>query len=153
MTNNDMLRRLRYAFNFSDDKMIQLFAAADLVVTRAEISSWMKKDDDPDWKSLFDKQFATFLNGMINDRRGKKEGEQPKPETTLNNNMILRKLRIALNLDDEAMLDILDAADMKISKHELSAFFRKPTQSNYRLCKDQILRNFLMGLQIRYRAE
>lgn len=153
MTNNDMLRRLRYAFNFNDEKMIKLFALADATVTRAEISDWLKKDDDPDWKSLYDKDFATFLNGMINDKRGKKEGEQPNPEKSLNNNIILRKLKIALSLDDEAMLDILDAADMKISKHELSAFFRKPEHSNYRPCKDQILRNFLMGLQLKYRAE
>jgi uncharacterized protein YehS (DUF1456 family) len=152
MTNNDILRRLRYAFDFNDDKMIQLFALADLEVTRTEISDWLKKDEDPEWKSLFDKQLATFLNGMINDKRGKKEGEQPKAEKTLNNNMILRKLKIALSLDDEDMLDILDAAGMQISKHELSAFFRKPEHSNYRLCKDQILRNFLMGLQIKYRA-
>ncbi len=148
-----MLRRLRYAFNFNDEKMIKLFALADATVTRAEISDWLKKDDDPDWKSLYDKDFATFLNGMINDKRGKKEGEQPNPEKSLNNNIILRKLKIALSLDDEAMLDILDAADMKISKHELSAFFRKPEHSNYRPCKDQILRNFLMGLQLKYRAE
>lgn len=152
MTNNDILRRLRYAFDFNDDKMIQLFALADKEVTRTEISNWLKKDDDPAWESLYDKQLATFLNGMINDKRGKREGEQPKAEKTLNNNMILKKLKIALSLNDEDMLDILDAADMQISKHELSAFFRKPEQSNYRLCKDQILRNFLMGLQIKYRG-
>lgn len=153
MNNNDILRRLRYAFDFSDTKMMQLFASGGQEVTRAEVSDWLKKDDDPDQQGLYDKQLATFLNGFINDRRGKREGEQPKPEKTLNNNLILRKLKIALNLKDDDMLAILEIENMRISKHELSAFFRKPTQSQYRLCKDQILRNFLYGLQRKYRTE
>ncbi|MFK7899908.1 MAG: DUF1456 family protein, partial [Cyclobacteriaceae bacterium] len=50
-------------------------------------------------------------------------------------------------------LAILDLANLRVSKHELSAFFRKPGQSQYRLCKDQILRNFLHGMQMKYRKE
>ncbi len=152
MTNNDILRRLRYTFDFTDTKMVELFALADYEVTRADITDWFRKDDDPEWKSLYDKHLAIFLNGFINDQRGKKEGEQPKPEKTLTNNIIFRKLKIALNLTDDDILEILDLVDMKISKHELSAFFRKPEHSNYRLCRDQILRNFLMGLQIKHKG-
>ncbi len=152
MTNNDILRRLRFTFDLNDDKMMALFALADYETTRAEISDWLKKDDDPDYKSLHDKYLAIFLNGFINDRRGKKEGELPKPEKTLNNNIILRKLKIALNLDEEAMLEIFEIARFRIGRHELSAFFRKPEHSNYRLCKDQFLRNFLMGLQLKYKS-
>ena len=151
MINNDILRRLRYTFDFNDDKMIALFALADYEVTRTEISDWLKKEDDPEWKSLHDKHLAIFLNGFINDRRGKKEGEQPKPEKTLTNNIILRKLKIALNMTDDDMLEILVLANFRLSKHELSAFFRKPEHSNYRLCKDQVLRNFLMGLQLKFK--
>jgi len=150
MNNNDIIRRIRYTFDFSDSKMIELFAMAGHEVTRAQISDWLKKDDDPAQQGLHDKQLAIFLNGLINDKRGKKEGVQPVPEKRLNNNLILRKLKIALNLKDDDILEILALADMRISKHELSAFFRKPDQSQYRLCKDQILRNFLQGMQIKY---
>lgn len=150
MNNNDIIRRLRFTFDFNDTKMINLFAQAEVEVTRAEISDWLKKDDDPEQKSLHDKHLAIFLNGWINDRRGKKEGEQPKPEKTLNNNIILRKIKIALALKDEDILEILLLADFRFSKHELSAFFRDPNHQHYRLCKDQILRNFLHGLQMKY---
>ena len=153
MNNNDILRRIRYTFNFSDQKMIKIFALADLDVTRAEISNWLKKDDDPDFQGIYDIQFATFLNGFINDRRGKKEGEQAKPEKKLNNNIIFRKLKIALNLRDEDILEILMLADMRVGKHELSAFFRNPSQNQYRPCKDQILRNFIHGMQIKYHVD
>lgn len=153
MNNNDILRRIRYTFDFSDIKMIELFALADLKVTRAEVSNWMKKDDDPDFQGIYDIQLATFLNGLINDRRGKRDGEQPKPEKKLNNNIIFRKLKIALNLKDEDILTILKLVDLRVGKHELSAFFRNPTQKQYRPCKDQILRNFIHGMQIKYHIE
>ena len=96
--------------------------------------------------------FATFLNGLINQRRGRKDGPQLKPEKSMNNNMVFRKLKIAFNLQAEEILSILSLADLNISKHELSAFFRRPDHKHYRVCKDQILRNFLTGLQIKYRG-
>lgn len=153
MNNNDVLRRIRYTFDYSDSKMIEIFALADLEVSRSEISNWLKRDDDPDFQGIYDVQLATFLNGMITDNRGRKEGEQVKPEKKLNNNIIFKKLRIALNLKDEDIIAILKLADMRVGKHELSAFFRKPTQDQYRACKDQILRNFIHGLQIRFRND
>jgi uncharacterized protein YehS (DUF1456 family) len=150
MTNNDILRRIRYIFDFNDSKMIEIFALAGDQVIRSQINDWLKKDEDPTFLTLNDFQFATFLNGLIIDKRGKKEGEQPIPEKRLNNNIIFRKLKIALNLKDDDIIEILESADMRISKHELSAFFRNPNQNQYRPCKDQILRNFLQGLQIKY---
>jgi uncharacterized protein YehS (DUF1456 family) len=151
MKNNDILRRLRYAFDFTDSKMMSLFTLGGEEATREQISDFLKKDDDPAFKSLHDVKLAIFLNGFINDQRGKKEGEQPKPEKQLTNNIILRKLKIALNLKEEDMIAILELAGMTISKHEISAFFRSPDQPQYRLCKDQILRNFIQGLQLKYR--
>jgi len=153
VNNNDILRRIRYTFNFNDSKMIALFRQAGFRVTRMQISDWLKKDDDPAYQNCSDIQLAAFLNGLINDKRGQREGPQPKPEKRLNNNIIFRKLKIALNLKDEDILNILQLAELPMSKHELSAFFRKPDHKNYRSCKDQILRNFLQGLQLKYRTE
>jgi uncharacterized protein YehS (DUF1456 family) len=151
MINNDILRRIRYTFDFNDSKMIAIFGSAYHPVTRAQISDWLKKEDDPAYRKFNDMLLAIFLNGLINDKRGKKEGPQPEPEKRLTNNIIFRKLKIALNLKAEDILEILDLADLRISKHELSAFFRKPDNKHYRGCKDQILRKFLKGLQLRYR--
>lgn len=152
MTNNDILRRIRYTFDFSDSKMIAIFGLADHQVTRGQISDWLKKDDDSAYQKCSDTQLAIFLNGLINDKRGKKEGPQPAPEQRLTNNIIFRKLKIALNLKAEDTLEIMTLADLRISKHELSAFFRKPGHKHYRECKDQILRKFLRGVQLKYRA-
>lgn len=150
MTNNDILRRLRYIFDINDTKMIAIFGLADHTVSREQISEWLKKDDDPAYKACNDTDLAIFLNGLINDKRGKKDGPQPTPEKKLNNNIIFRKLKIALNLKEEDTLAILKSADLIVSKHELSAFFRREDHKHYRVCKDQILRNFLKGLQLKY---
>lgn len=150
MKNNDILRRIRYIFDFSDSKMIALFGLADHQVTREQISDWLKKDDDPAFKECSDTRLAIFLNGLIVERRGKREGLQPKPEERLTNNIIFLKLKIALDLKAEDVLEILGLTNMHISKHELSAFFRKPGHKHYRDCQDQILRNFLKGLQLKY---
>lgn len=151
MTTNDILRRIRYVFDFNDSKMISIFSFAGLEVTREQISAWLKKNDDAAYKSLTDEQLAIFLNGLIVEKRGKKDGPQPAPEKVLNNNIIFRKLKIALNLQSDDVLDIMAKADLKISKHELSAFFRKADHKHYRPCKDQILRNFLKGVQLKLR--
>jgi uncharacterized protein YehS (DUF1456 family) len=152
MNNNDVLRRTRYTFNFDDSKMMAVFGLGGLEVTRAEISDWLKKDDDPDYQQCSDQQLATFLNGLIIDKRGKKDGPQPEPEKQLSNNIVFRKLKIALSLQADEVLSLVNQADFRISKHELSAFFRKPGHKHYRECKDQVLRNFLKGMQLKYRA-
>lgn len=151
MDSNDVLRRVRYVFDFGDTKMMALFAQADLEVSREQVSAWLKQEEDPGFQPCSDQQLATFLNGLINDKRGRRDGPQPVPESRLSNNMIFRKLRIALNLQAEDVLAILALADFRISKHELSAFFRKPGHKNYRDCNDQVLRKFMQGLQLRFR--
>jgi uncharacterized protein YehS (DUF1456 family) len=151
VTNNDVLRRIRYIFDFSDSKMIALFGLANLEVTREQVSDWLKKEDDSAYKNLPDTKLAIFLDGLIVDRRGKKEGPQPAPEKRISNNIIFKKLKIALDLKAEDVLNILNLANLSISKHELSAFFRKADHKHYRNCNDQVLRNFLKGAQLKYR--
>ena len=153
MTNNDVLRSIRYTFDLSEPKMVSIFALADTEVTRDQITHWLKKDDDPDYQNCSDAFLATFLNGLINEKRGKKEGVQPKLEKRISNNIIFLKLKIALNLNADDVLSILELADVRISKHELSAFFRRPDHKNYRDCMDQVLRNFLKGVQLKYRDD
>lgn len=153
MNNNDTLRRLRYTFDYSDSEVIGLFQSGGKEVTRAQISEWLKSDDDPDFKPIYDIDLAAFLNGFINLKRGKKEGPQAKPEKSVSNNVIMRKIKIALNLRDDDMIAIFTLAKLKVSKHEISALFRKPDQRQYRPCKDQFLRNFLHGLQLKYRQD
>ncbi len=151
MTHNDILRRLRYILDISDTRMMDIFALGGLKLSRARISEMLKKEDDPSRSPCTDRELAVFLNGLIVDRRGRREGPPPETENRLNHNIIFRKLKIAFDLKAEDVLEILDLADFRLSKHELSAFFRKEGHKHYRVCHDQVLRNFLTGLQLKYR--
>jgi uncharacterized protein YehS (DUF1456 family) len=153
VTNNDIFRRIRFIFNFNDSTMMSIFGLADCVVTREQVSDWLKKEEEPAYQECSDHQFAIFLNGLINKNRGKKEGPATEAENFLNNNMIFRKIKIALDFKDEDILEVMQLAGFPVSKHELSAFFRKSDHKNYRHCQTQILRNFLKGLQLKYRTD
>lgn len=152
LSNNDILRRIRYALDYTDDKVLSLFNLAEYPVSREQLASWLNKEEEPGYQPCADVELAAFLNGLICERRGRREGAQPAPEVRLNNNIIFRKLRIALNLQDDDILAMLAQAGLPIGKAELGALFRKPEHKHYRQCKDQILRNFLRGMQLKYRA-
>lgn len=147
MTNNDIFHLIISTFELNDSAVIEIFSLADSNVTEDQLAGWLKKEDDEAVSKLEDTELAQFLNGFINLKRGKREGEQPKPVDYLNNNMVFQKLRIALNLKAEDILEILQLADMSLSKHELSAFFRKPENKHYRECRDETLQNFLLGVK------
>lgn len=70
----------------------------------------------------------------------------------MTNNDILKKLRIALKLRDDDIIEILKLVDFKVSKSELGALFRNEDHPNFMLCGDQLLRNFLNGLIIHLRG-
>ncbi len=148
MINNDVLRRIRFTFDLNDDKMMAICKLGGLPATREQISDWLKRDEDPAFQVCKDVEMAVFLNGFIIKNRGTKGDAVPEPEQRLTNNMIFKKLKIALNMKDDDVLAVLTAAECPISKHELSAFFRSPGHKHYRECKDQLLRNFLKGLQL-----
>lgn len=147
MTNNDVFRRLKYAFNYNPEKIIVFFNHVNQKVEREQISKWLEKDTEENENlSLDDQTFAHFLNGMIIENRGKKDNQIPEAEKELDNNIVFRKLRIALNLKDTDILNLLKLAGLNFGKSELSAFFRKPGHHHYKKCQDQVLRNFLNGL-------
>ncbi len=151
MDNNDVLRKIRYIFDYNDAKMIELFGFAGLKVNRSDVSNWLKQESDQSFVELSDNKLATFLNGFIIEKRGKREGPQPIAEDILNNNIILRKIKIALDFKTDDILKMFILADKRISESELSALFRNPKHRKYRVCNDQYLRNFLLGIQFNQR--
>lgn len=156
MINNDVLRRLRYAFDLNDVAMISMFAAGSAIILREELLAWLKKETDQGFVELDDSRLDSVLDGLILARRGPQErapGQLPPPKVTLTNNVILRKLKIAMNFKEDDMIRTLALADYKISRGELSALFRQKGHKNYRPCGDQVIRNFLTGLSISLRGK
>lgn len=153
MINNDILRAVRYMLDLPDGKLGAITALAGLDVAQADFDAYLAKDDTAGYRDCPDKVLAHFLDGLIVYRRGRDEHRPPPPVAKrVNNNLVLKKLRVAFELRDEDMHAILEADEFPLSKSELSALFRKPDHPNYRPCGDQLLRHFLRGLTLRLRG-
>ena len=150
MTNNDFLRRLRYALNIKDNVMVQIFKKGKIVLTREDVIDYLKKDIDEGFKKLNNNDLIAFLDGLIIQKRGKREDGTPIPQVKVTknnlNNILLRKLRIALSFKSYDMIKIFKLGGVEISEGELSALFRSEDHKNYKECGDKYIRVFLKGL-------
>jgi len=148
MTNNDVLRRLRYALNLPDGLTLKLFALGGHEAAAPDLEGWLKKDEEPGYVACRDEALTAFLDGFVILRRGPRPGapESIPPPERLTNNLILKKLRVALAWKEEDVTAAVVAGGMSVSKNELTALFRKAGQKNFKPCGDQLLRAFLTGM-------
>ncbi|MCH1929336.1 DUF1456 family protein [Shewanella acanthi] len=153
MINNDILRRLRFVFDFNNAKMTKIFAHVGREVPTEEMIALLRKEEEEGYKACNDTTLCQFLDGLIIEKRGLREGaEIPKAISRLNNNLIFKKLRVALEMREEDILATLALAEVDMSKSELGALFRNPDHKNFKACGDQILRNFIRGLSLKLRG-
>jgi uncharacterized protein YehS (DUF1456 family) len=151
---NDVLRSVRYMLDLGDEHVIEVIHLADpdFAVDKAQVQSWLRKDEEEGYVQCTDAALARFLDGLVVHYRGKREDAAPRPfDKRITNNLVLKKLRVAFELKDVDMHSVFEAAGFPLSKPELSALFRQPGHNNYRACGDQVLRNFLKGLTRRIR--
>jgi uncharacterized protein YehS (DUF1456 family) len=156
MINNDTLRAIRYMLDLSDAKVVDITHLADAAfpLGKEDVQAFLKKDEEPGYVECSNAVLAHFLDGLVIHRRGRDESLPSRPvEKRVTNNVVLKKLRVAFELKDVDMHEILANAGFPISKPELSALFRQPGHKNFRLCGDQLLRNFLKGLTMRLRGD
>ena len=155
MINNDVLRSIRYMLDLSDNKVIEVIQLADpgFAIDKDDVRAFLLREDEPGYQACTDRVMAHFLDGLVIHRRGRDESLPPRPvEKRINNNVVLKKLRVAFQLTDVDMHKAFADAGFPVSRPELSALFRQPGHKNFRLCGDQLLRNFLKGLTLRVRG-
>ena len=169
MDNNDILIRLRYALDIRDTDMVKIFKLGGVELTQEQVRKLLIKSkdtyryddevDDPD--EIEEKEenikcnnskLESFLNGLIIFKRGKQDPKPGQPERPVlknsehPNNILLKKLKIALSLTSDDMLDIFAETGVIVTKGELSALLRNGGHKNYKECGDKYARNFLKGL-------
>ena len=147
MTNNDVLRRLRFSLKLNNPQIVKIFKLAGVTLKLTELDIFLKKEEDEGYVECSNADLNNFLDGLILLKRGfQNNSPQNADKNHLTNNIILKKLRIALKLKDIDILELLIIGEMKLTKSELSALFRNEDHRNFKLCGDQILRKFLAGL-------
>jgi uncharacterized protein YehS (DUF1456 family) len=167
MNNKDILIRLRYALDIRNTEMIEIFKLGGIdlskeevlkILTKSKNKTELEHDGDVDESEGFSNvMLESFLNGFIIFKRGKQEPRPGQPERAelsneCVNNILLKKLKIALSLTTEDMLDVFLKAGIIVTKGELGGLLRKEGHKNYKECGDNFARNFLKGLAIKYRG-
>jgi uncharacterized protein YehS (DUF1456 family) len=151
MANNDILRRIRDALTIDDATMIQIFKQSGREVGQSTITALLKAENEDGYIPCSDPILGFFLDGLIIHKRGKRNdapGPASTPSARLTKNVIVKKLRIAMDLKEEDMISILKAARIEITKNDLSALFRKEGNKHYKECSDLIFRGFMEGLAL-----
>jgi uncharacterized protein YehS (DUF1456 family) len=149
MTTNQILKQCQKILSVDDDVIHEIFTLADETIPKSRVSGYLKDKDDKEFLDCGYAALGTFLDGLIIYKRGDSNSKnQNDEEIRVNNNLILKKLRIAFELKDVDMYAIFNSVDIDITKSELSSLFRKEGHKNYRACPDSILQLFLEGLEI-----
>lgn len=146
MINNDVLRSLRYMLSINDTKMREVAALGDASISAEEMHAYCKREDEEGFIECPQNVMGRFLNGLIYFKRGRDETKPVLTPELPTNNVVLKKLRVAFELKDDDIIDLLHGVGFRISKPEVNALFRREDHENFRICGDQILRNFLKGL-------
>jgi uncharacterized protein YehS (DUF1456 family) len=150
MLSNDILRSLRYALKANNNDMVRILALADMESTSAGFDTWMTREDEEGFVRCPDIILSGFLNGLIYEKRGKDESAPELAlERRVNNNTVLKKLRIAFSLKTDDIQAIMTQQNVRVSMPEITAMMRSPDHKNYRECGDQFMRYFLRGLTAR----
>ena len=150
MVSNDILRSVRYILKINNNDLVRIFALGEVEVTAEQLAPWLRKEDEEGFVRCPDILLSRFLNGLIYDKRGRDESAPALVvERRINNNIMLKKLRIAFALKTDDILAIMTQQQFRISMPEITAMMRAPEHKNFRECGDQFLRYFLRGLTSR----
>ena len=149
MNTNEILRSCYKLLGVDELKMVEIFKLGGFDVNPKTLSGYLKEKNDKDFLDCGYAALGSFLDGLIVYKRGPSDKQSSdETEIRLNNNLILKKLRIAYELKEVDLYAIFNSVDIDISKSELSSLFRKEGHKNYRACPDSILKLFLEGLLI-----
>ena len=147
MTPNDILYRIQTALHLSDEEMLRAFALADMPISLEHLKAITARPGTENAGACSYEELGTFLDGLIQLKRGTVTNPPPEDaEIILDNNLILKKLRIALRLRDPEILIIFGLAERQISISRIKDLFRNPAHPKYRPCSDALLNDFLIGV-------
>jgi uncharacterized protein YehS (DUF1456 family) len=145
---NEILYKIQKALSLSSKEMFSIYKLENYAITESEVNALLTRHQDKSFKICSYEELGVFLDGLITFKRGvsPKKGDTKK-SIALSNNLILKKLRIALEIKEPEIEIIFGLGDITLTKQQLSSLFRKETQKNFKLCSDSLLLAFLEGLE------
>ncbi|HHD78323.1 MAG TPA: DUF1456 family protein [Epsilonproteobacteria bacterium] len=147
ISTNEILYRIQKALNLSIEDILKAYALEDFKMDKPHLEALLKRRQDKGYMLCAYEELGVFLDGLVTLKRGpspKKPNDDEAVELT--NNLILKKLRIALELKEAETEIIFGLADIELSKQQLSSLFRKETHKNFKPCSSELLMAFIEGL-------
>ncbi len=144
-SSNEILYRIQKALKLSHKEILASYDLVEHKIDQSHLSSLLSKHQDKEFKLCSYEELGMFLDGLVTLKRG------PSPKKNdiiveLTNNLILKKLRIALELKEAEIESIFSLAEVELSKQQLASLFRKEGHKNFKECSDELLMAFLEGL-------
>ena len=147
MNTNDILYKITKALSLSQDDILEIYKLEKYPMTQQRLDSLLKRKYDKDFELCSYEELGVFLDGLITYKRGQSPNKTSDDEAVeLNNNLILKKLRVALELKEFEVDLILKLVDVELTKQQIKSLFRNPVHKNFKLCPDELLMVFLDGL-------
>lgn len=146
ISTNEILYRIKKALNLTNEEMMEAYRLESYPMEMDRLDSLLKRRHDKKFQLCSYEELGVFLDGLVTLKRGPSPQERKEEEVELTNNLILKKLRIALELKEPEMEIIFGLADVELSKQQLASLFRKEGHKNFKKCSDELLMAFLEGL-------
>ena len=144
---NDILFKLKNALSLSYEDMIKAYELAEYKMTKERLESIMKRRYDRGYAKATYEELGVFLDGLILLKRGASDKVARDDEALpLTNNLILKKVRVAMNLKEHELVILFALAGVELSRRQIGYLFRREGTKNFKACSDELLMAFLDGL-------
>jgi uncharacterized protein YehS (DUF1456 family) len=147
ISTNEILYRVKKALTLSTKEIVNAYTLVEFTMSESHLDSLLKRRQEKGFMLCSYEELGLFLDGLVVLKRGPSPKKQDEDEVIdLTNNLILKKLRIALELKEAETEIIFGLADITLTKQELKSLFRKEGHKNFKPCSDSLLMAFLDGL-------
>jgi len=147
MITNDTIFKIKTALKLSNSAIVKIYELADFPMSESKLNKILKKQQDKEFKPCEYDELGAFFDGLILFKRGPSSKKKNSDEIIeLTNNLMLKKLRIALELKEAETEIIFSLGEAELTKQQLASLFRKESHKNFKLCSDELFIAFLDGL-------
>lgn len=146
ISTNDILYRIQKALNLTIEELLEIYKLAEYDMNQTHLESLLKRRQEKEFMLCSYEELGLFLDGLVVFKRGYSQKKSDAEDVELSNNLILKKLRIALNLKEAETEIIFGLAEVELSKQQLASLFRKEGHKNFKPCSGELLMAFIEGL-------
>ena len=144
---NDILFKIKTALSLSSSELIKAYALVEYTMSQERLENILKRRQDEGYEEATYEELGLFLDGLVLLKRGANDKVVTDDEVVaLSNNLIMKKLRVALELKEAELLIVFGLAEINMNKRQIGSLFRKEGTKNFKPASDELLMAFIEGL-------